>query len=134
MGDSHIEFDIGGHDHDPKTMRLRSWSNIIATAGALFIGCMAFFKAPDETANKAVYQELKTAIEENSEQIQKNHDDIMILKSFMVHQSNNVFEPFDAGPIHIDNLDAGTADVSSLLLIHPRPATNQLPEYSDLIK
>ncbi len=80
----HIRFG-GDSDRptDPKAQRLRSWANIIATTAALLTGIAAILKPQDQTAGRETYNELKTAIEQNSKDDRQNHDDIVSLRNYL---------------------------------------------------
>lgn len=74
--DHHIEFTLTGGN------KVRVWANVIGVAVAILIGVASMLK-PSDPVNKASYEELKAAIEANSKEIGKNHDDVVSLKNYL---------------------------------------------------
>ena len=76
MSDDHIEIDV------PHGSRIHRWLNIIATGGAVAIAVASILK-PADPLNKASYDELKGAIEQNQKEISRTHEDTISLKNYM---------------------------------------------------
>lgn len=76
-GDDHqIEFTLTGGN------KVRIWANVIGVSVAILIGVASMLK-PSDPVNQASYEELKTAIEANSKEISRNHDDVVSLKNYL---------------------------------------------------
>lgn len=74
--DHHIEFTLSGGN------KVRVWANVIGVAVAILIGVASMLK-PSDPVNQASYEELKTAIEANSKDINRQHEDIVSLKNYL---------------------------------------------------
>lgn len=61
---------------------LKSWANVIATVAALITALAAATKPPDP-APKASYEELKKAVEQNSQDNLRNHEDIAAMRAYI---------------------------------------------------
>lgn len=69
--------------NNEKPSILKGWAAIIASVAALVTAIGAFLKPPQEPAAKAAYETLSSAVKSNSEEIAKNHDDILALRNYM---------------------------------------------------
>lgn len=82
-----LEIHLGSGDSepptDPKAQRLKSWANIIATTAALLTAVAAVFKPQDQTVNRNTYEQLKASIESTNEDVKRNHDDMVVLHSYL---------------------------------------------------
>ena len=71
-----IEFTVS---HNSK---VGMWVNVIATVAAVLMGLASILK-PADPANQASYDELKKAVEKNSQDIARAHDDTVALKNYL---------------------------------------------------
>lgn len=63
-------------------LRVKSLATLMAAVTALVVAVSGYFKKPAEPAAKATYNELSEGLKDLSDQIGKNHDDILATRNF----------------------------------------------------
>jgi len=112
------------------SLKVRSWTNIVATTAALAAGLAAFAKPPDHSAAKASYEELKKAVETNASNNKQNHEDIVALRNFLEGYVKGMAAPTasSAGPAPT------AAKPAPLPAMHPDPKPQSLPDFDKVMK
>lgn len=154
-GDGHnIELEVPSHG------KWGTIANVVATTVAILVAVASILK-PNDPVNKSSYEELKGAIEKNSQEISKNHEDTMALKNYLEGymkgvghinpipgpSSSAVIVPMDKSKLNGPVVAAPPSNLGpkTVVLIptvtpppvppmSPPPQHKKLPEYSDLGK
>lgn len=96
--------------HQRRMETLKMIANIIATVTALVMAVAAFFK-PNDPINKTAYEELKTAIQINTDNTRENHEDISAIRMYL--------DGYLASSLVVSSGDGGTKATVIPLTIHP---------------
>lgn len=70
---------------------MRSSAILIASVVALLTSAGAFFKPQDHSVTQASYEELSKSLQALTDQQQKNHDDLVALRAYMVMRANDQY-------------------------------------------
>lgn len=117
---------------------IKSWANAIATVAALVAGTAAVTK-PEDPAPKVSYDELRKAVEKNSEDNLRNHEDVAAMRAFLdgytraqqappVPSASAPRAPASRGSVRAMTPPAPSAPPPLPELHRPQEAT-KLPEY-----
>ena len=109
--------------------RARGWATLIAAATALMVTITKTCSRPNEPGAKASYDELSSAVKANSEELAKNHDDIVGLRGYV---DGIVKVEGVTPPPHTSATPPVSASVAMLVPIersklHPPPAVGTRP-------
>jgi hypothetical protein len=129
----------GGKDHG----RLKAWTNFIATAAALLVAAAAILKPQDHSTARASYDELKKAVDENSQNDRRNHEDLVALRNYMdgylkgagaaTSLPSSMPVPSTSGSARAIP-PAPVATMPPLPVLHPEPKPHNLPDFDAVMK
>jgi len=71
--------------------QIRSWAIFIAAIASFFTAIAAYVKPEDRSVTKQSYEELSTALSAMADQNQKNHDDIVALRTYLADKNGEMF-------------------------------------------
>ncbi len=141
--------------HGKAGAKIRSIAILIASVAALITSIGAFFRPQDHSVQQASYEELSKSITAAYEEQQKNHDDIVALRTYLADRSGEMFIlpsqlaeniVTDAGPSHgplvlkpfitkpPSSRDAGASQTSSMMSTLVAASAQPLPEVQPFVK
>lgn len=76
---------------------MKGWATLITAISALIVAVGKAVQKPQEPAAKATYNELAKAVKETSVSTQRNHDDLIALRFYMLAKVGEPFEHDEDG-------------------------------------
>jgi len=117
-GEIKIELPFTSDDQpsDPKAQRYKGLASILVAAAAFITAMAAIFKPQDTTSTRNSYNELRTAVEQNTKENQQNHDDIVALHNYLDGYFKGEGTPISLPPLSPTAVTSSSSTATAFLV------------------